>query len=356
MKGARILLLDDNREARWPLARVLRAEGAEVTEADDGTDGLKLMARSDFDIVIADVCMPELGGFGLFSKLRFGDGQESLPYRDIPVVLITGQISRGELARGIEAGLDDFIAKPVDLDEFRARVRAALRRSQAAARPHARTQGDLQDFGISALTQALALSGHSGRLTLRSGKAFGVLDFHRGRLVHAHYTSAGYDQQGEEAALHALALEQGSFELEPVPASAPRTVFGDTQGLILRHAAHADESVFALHAAAGSAPPPGTDPVLMQGADEPVTGSVTGPLPAPISRPVHVDPEPDAAADFDAPADPDAVGDSAAVGEEDDWVDVTVGVTAPAAPAQAGAPPTSGPVEFEIDESDVVRA
>ena len=61
---------------------------------------------------------------------------------------------------------------------------------------------------MSALTQALALSGHSGRLTVRSGKAFGVLDFHGGSLVHAHLTAAGCDQQGDDAALRVLALEQ----------------------------------------------------------------------------------------------------------------------------------------------------
>jgi len=329
VKGARILLLDDNREARWPLARVLRAEGAEVTEADDGTDGLKLLERHGFDLIIADVCMPELGGFGLFSRLRFGDGKEKLPYRDVPVVLVTGEISRGELARGLEAGLDDFIAKPVDLDEFRARVRAVLRRARATARPHARTQGDLRDFGISALAQALALSGHSGRLTIRSGRAFGVLDFHRGHVVHAHCTASGYDRQGEEAALRVLALEQGSFELEPVPASAPRTVFGDTQALILRHATHADESVFGSRSAAGANPPPTTDPVVIGAVVAPppsVTEELTTPVPAAADDVPTVDVE------------------------DDDWVDVTVTVE----PSAAAIEPRSGPVVFEID--DVLRA
>jgi DNA-binding response OmpR family regulator len=330
VKGARILLLDDNREARWPLARVLRSEGAEVTEADDGVDGLKLLERHEYDLVIADVCMPELGGFGMFSKLRFGDGTGTPVHRDLPVVLITGQISRSELARGMEAGLDDFVAKPVDLDEFRARIRAVLRRSRAAARPHTRTQGDLQDFGISALTQALALSGHSGRLTLRSGRAFGVLDFHSGRLVHAHYTAAGYDQQGEEAALHVLALEDGSFELEPVPVSAPRTVFGDTQGLILRHATHADEAAFGARAAAGARPPPDPGPVA--------GNEATGPLPPPITQPVHVHPETvDAARGAPPPSD--------------DWVDITVSVPGAEPPEMVEVEPKSGPVVFEVDDA-----
>ena len=361
MKGATILLLDDNREARWPLARVLRAEGAEVTEADDGTDGLKLLERTEFDLIIADVCMLDLGGFGLFSKLRFGDGEETLPHRDVPIILITGQISRGELARGLEAGLDDFIAKPVDLDEFRARARAVIRRSKACARPHTRTQGDLRDFGISALTQALALSGHSGRLTVRSGKSFGVLDFHSGHLVHAHHTAPGYDQQGEDAALHVLGLEQGSFELEPVPASAPRTIFGDTQGLILRFATHADEHVFVPRTAAGASPPPSAYPAAGP-ASEPVvvhpvatlpasldSGSVTGPLPPPLSQAITSAIVPDV-----QPLDESTLADRPA--EEDDWVDVTIGATPPATETIEISGSRTGPVEFEIDENDFARA
>ncbi len=243
MNGARILLLDDNREARWPLARVLRAEGARVTEADDGSDGLRLLERASFDLVIADVCMPQLGGFGLFSKLRFGSGDgDPLPFRDLPIILITGQVSRSELARGMDAGLDDFVPKPVDLDEFRARVRAAVRRGRAEARPRTRTHGDLADLSLSALAQALHLGNSSLRVCLRSGTAYGVLDFQRGRIAHASYTARGYQVQGDEAAMLVLVADEGTFEIEPLPDTAPRTVFSDTQTVLLRAAAQADES------------------------------------------------------------------------------------------------------------------
>ena len=240
MKGARILLLDDNREARWPLAGCLRRAGAVVTEADDGSDGMRLLGRHAFDRIIADVGMPRLGGFGLFSEMRFGDA-ESARYRHIPVILVTGQVGRGELARGMEAGLEDFVTKPVDLDEFRARVNAVLRRASASARPTARTQGDLQDLRMAALTQALHLGCSSGRLCIRSGTAFGLIDFQRGHIAHAVYTAASESLTGDEAALMALGIDTGTFEILPVPETAPRTVFRDTQGLLLRAATHADE-------------------------------------------------------------------------------------------------------------------
>ncbi len=248
MKGANVLLLDDNREARWPLARVLRQAGAQVTEADDGTDGMRLLERTRFDLIIADVCMPRLGGFGLFSEIRFGD-EDSLPYRHIPIILVTGQVGRGELARGMDAGLDDFITKPIDLEEFKARVGAVLRRTQAAAVPATRTHGDLEDFGMSALTQALHLGCRSGRLCVRSGDAFGLLDFQRGEIAHAVYTAKGYDVHGDEAAMRVLGLDHGTFELQPVPETAPRTAFLDTQSLLLRAATQVDETASAQAAA-----------------------------------------------------------------------------------------------------------
>jgi len=260
VKDARILLLDDNREARWPLARVLRAEGARVTEADDGTDGLRLLERSEFDLIVADVCMPRLGGFGLFSQLRFGDGESALKHRHLPIILITGQVSRAELARGMDAGLDDFVPKPVDLDEFRSRIRAVIRRTRASCPPKARTQGHLSDIGLSALTQALHLGCSSGRLCVRSGTAHGILDFQRGHISHAAYTAQGYQVQGDEAALLVLAATEGTFELEPIPDSAPRTVFSDTQTILLRAATQADESGTAASAAESLAAAPQADP------------------------------------------------------------------------------------------------
>ncbi len=270
MKGARILLLDDNREARWPLARVLRTEGAQVTEADDGTDGLRLLERGTFDLIIADVCMPRLGGFGLFSQLRFGEGGETdLPHRELPIILITGEVTRGDLARGLDAGLDDFVAKPVDLEEFRGRVRAALRRAQARAKPSARTQGDVRDLPVSALTQALHIAARSGRLCIRSGTAYGVIDFQRGRITNANYTAPGFDMRGEDAAMLVLGMTEGTFEVLPVPETASHSVTTDTDVLLVRALAHASAQ--------------GGDPELAPRGPEPKSGPITASLPPPLT-------------------------------------------------------------------------
>src|SRR6185295_3158573 len=146
VKGARILLLEDDRETRWALATVLRREGCRVTEAADGDAGLKSLARNAYDLCVSDVCMPGIGGFGFFSAMRFGGDPGLAERKKIPVLLMSGKVPTRELAQALDAGVDDFMEKPVDPEEFKARVRASLRRSRASQAPSARTNGNLADF------------------------------------------------------------------------------------------------------------------------------------------------------------------------------------------------------------------
>jgi DNA-binding response OmpR family regulator len=201
--------LEDDRDTRWALAMVLRQEGAEVTEAPDGREGLGLLSRGQYDLVISDVSMSGLGGFGVFAALRFGDGEKFEAHRSLPMMIVSGRASRGELARALDAGVDEFMVKPVDPDEFKARVRTVLRRARRAAPPQARTSGDLRDFGMRSLGQALHTAGRTARLMVQCGDRCGVLDFLNGRIVHAEYEAPGVADRGETAAVDVLALEDG---------------------------------------------------------------------------------------------------------------------------------------------------
>lgn len=242
MRGARILLLEDDRDTRWALATVLRQEGVEVTEAADGREGLALLARAQFDLVISDVSMPGLGGFGVFAALRFGDGERFEAHKGMPMMIVSGRASRGELARALDAGVDEFMIKPVDPDEFKARVRTLLRRSRRATPPAARTSGDLRDFGMRSLGQALHTAGRTARLMVQSGDRCGLLDFLNGRIVHAEFEGPGVQDRGETAAVDVLAMEDGVFQITGIPSTVIRSVFSDTEPLLLRACARADES------------------------------------------------------------------------------------------------------------------
>lgn len=242
MQGAKILLLDDDRETRWAVATVLRQAGAQVTEGADGEEGLRLLLRQRFDLCLTDVCMPGLGGFGLYTALRFGGGDELEWARTLPVILISGKVPCRELVHALDAGVDDVLEKPFDPEELKARVRSALRRARLVGNTTTRTRGDLADFGMACLAQALHLGGRSARVVVESPVASALLDFHRGAIAHATFLGAEGDFRGAEAAVHALALAEGVFEVVALPDPAPRSVFEDTPGLLLRAATLHDET------------------------------------------------------------------------------------------------------------------
>ena len=241
MQGAKILVIDDDRETRWALGMVLRREGAQVTECSDGEEGLRSLLRAPCDLVVSDVCMPGLGGFGLYAALRFGDTPEIEPCRAVPMILLSGRVPSRDLAQALDAGVDDIMEKPVDPEEFKARVRATLRRARAGAAPRARTRGDLSDFGMPALAQALHLAARSLRLFVQAGFVSATVDFHAGAIAHAVYEEPGAEYRGDDGAVRALGLLKGVFQILPLPSPAPRTVSSETAALLLRAATRVDE-------------------------------------------------------------------------------------------------------------------
>ena len=241
MQGTRILLLEDDRETRWALATVLRREGCRVTEATNGEEGLRFLARGGYDLCISDVCMPGMGGFGFFAAVRFGEDPALAERKATPILLLSGKVPTRELAQALDAGVDEFMEKPVDPEEFKARVRAVLRRSRATAAPTARTCGDLSDFSMAALAQTFHAAGRNARIMVQAGPVRAVLDFQLGSIKNATIDGPTMDGKGDAAAVEALGMERGTFEILPVPESVPHTVFVDTPSLILRAATRTDE-------------------------------------------------------------------------------------------------------------------
>jgi DNA-binding response OmpR family regulator len=241
VQGTRILLLEDDRETRWALATVLRREGCRVTEAGNGEEGLRFLVRSAFDLCISDVCMPGMGGFGFFAAVRFGENPELLPRRNVPIMLLSGKVPTRELAQALDAGVDEFLEKPVDPEEFKARIRAVLRRARSGAAPSARTSGNLSDFCMGALAQTLNMAGRSARLKVQHGQVTALLDFQRGQIKNASIDGPSLEAKGDAAAVEALGIQYGTFEILPIPDAVPHTVFLDTASLILRAATRTDE-------------------------------------------------------------------------------------------------------------------
>ncbi|HUR36755.1 MAG TPA: HD domain-containing phosphohydrolase [Terriglobales bacterium] len=119
--SARVLVADDERENRELLSDMLDAEGHSVVTANDGRHCLEMFARERPDIVLLDVHMPAPDGFAVCRLIK-SDPDTRL----IPVVMVTGHAQSDDRMRGIDAGADDFLIKPIDRSQLLARVRSLL--------------------------------------------------------------------------------------------------------------------------------------------------------------------------------------------------------------------------------------
>ncbi|WP_438018320.1 ATP-binding protein [Sorangium sp. So ce315] len=118
---ARVLVVEDNPDMASYVESVLSADH-EVALATNGREALESIGASRPDVIVSDVMMPEMDGFELVARLK---GNPEL--RDIPILLLTARASRAEAVVGLEVGADDYVSKPFDPLELKARVRAAER-------------------------------------------------------------------------------------------------------------------------------------------------------------------------------------------------------------------------------------
>lgn len=117
-----VLVVDDSALQRTLLATMLRRQGYLVTEAANGLDALRRADTQSFDLVISDWMMPEMDGLSLCRALRTKGSNAYLYF-----ILLTAKHEKDEIARGLDAGADDFLIKPVDGTELSARMRAGAR-------------------------------------------------------------------------------------------------------------------------------------------------------------------------------------------------------------------------------------
>lgn len=120
----RLLLADDDRAIRESLERALELEGYLVTSVADGVQALSAIRRETPDVVVLDVMMPGVDGLGVCRVIR-ADGLL------VPVLMLTARVEVDARVEGLDAGADDYLAKPFELEELLARLRALLRRVPA---------------------------------------------------------------------------------------------------------------------------------------------------------------------------------------------------------------------------------
>ena len=118
-----ILVVEDNRNLSEMVGEYLESKGFGVDYAGDGMDGYRLAADNSYDVIVLDLMLPRLDGLEVCRRLR-NEAKKSTP-----VLMLTARDTLNDKVVGLEAGADDYLVKPFDLDEMVARVHAVARRA-----------------------------------------------------------------------------------------------------------------------------------------------------------------------------------------------------------------------------------
>ncbi|MET1011899.1 MAG: response regulator [Actinomycetota bacterium] len=119
----KVLVIDDEPQILRALRRSLEAQDYEVATADDGEEGLAVAAAQVPNLVVLDLGLPDLDGTEVIRRLR--------SWTDVPVIVLSVREGRSDKIEALDAGADDYVTKPFDVEELLARMRAALRRTDA---------------------------------------------------------------------------------------------------------------------------------------------------------------------------------------------------------------------------------
>ena len=118
-----VLVADDDSDILSLVAFRLERAGYDVVTAADGEEALRLALDRTPDLAVLDVMMPKMTGYDVTREIRQNDA-----VRQMPIILLTARVQEGDVARGFDAGADDYIKKPFSPQELRARVQAVLGR------------------------------------------------------------------------------------------------------------------------------------------------------------------------------------------------------------------------------------
>ena len=208
MKGSRILVVDDEQQILRALRTSLRGAGYEVETADTAESALAAAAMRPPEAVILDLVLPDGTGTEVVRELR--------TWSDAPVIVLSAVEDEHEKVAALDAGADDYVTKPVGIDELIARLRAALRRAAPSAEPLitiGELEVDLEKREVKVSGKPIHLTPHQFDLLRVMARNEGKLLTHRAILQEV--WGPGY---GSESNLLHVHVSQLRRKIEPDPA------------------------------------------------------------------------------------------------------------------------------------------
>jgi DNA-binding response OmpR family regulator len=228
--SSRLLLVDDDPALVRLFSAMMAKSGFEVVTAADGQEGLEVALDQRPDLVIADLDMPRLDGWGLLRALR-ADHRIG----EVPLIFLSSQDDYRESLKAMQAGAQDYVAKGGKLDALVARVRAVLAPRDAfltsvyaGERAHTR----IQDVGLQWTLRRLASLQASGVIQARDPFWTLQLGFDAGQLVHAAAASGADRLEGAAALASLVVMRVGDLLFDPRAGLPSRNFFGPANALL----------------------------------------------------------------------------------------------------------------------------
>lgn len=192
----RLLLIEDDRALAHGIRVALSTEGYTLDWLDDGVSGLHALRSETFDLLVLDLGLPRLDGVELLRLIR---SQK----QGLPVLVLTARDGVAERIAALDEGADDYLVKPFDVDELKARIRALLRRSQGRAQPLIEHAG----VSLDPASQQVRHLGEEIILTAMEYQLLHQLMVHPGKVVTRERLSTtlyGWQEKAESNTLEVL--------------------------------------------------------------------------------------------------------------------------------------------------------
>jgi two-component system phosphate regulon response regulator OmpR len=242
--GAHILVVDDDKRIRTLLSRFLAKEGYLVSAAANAAEAMLRMRDLVFDLIVLDVMMPGESGTQFAARLRMREE----PWRSAPILMLTALKETKDRLEGLEAGVDDYLAKPFEPRELSLRIASILRRTAIARRPRKTVKvARFGDFAFDLGRGELCRGDAPVRLTTREREILRLLArseddiVSRLQLAHRDVTN-GQERASERSVDVEIARLRRKIESDPTAPRHLQTVRGQGYRLLAERIHNETES------------------------------------------------------------------------------------------------------------------
>jgi len=170
----RILLVDDEPLILKGLRYTLEQEGYETDSAADGEEAISKFFSGDFDLVLLDVMLPKLDGIAVCQRIR--------EYSSVPIIMLTAKGEDMDKILGLEYGADDYMTKPFNILEVKARIKTILRRTSHAAGAEEKKVVRVRDMEVNVVNRTVTLGGKDVKLTAKEFDLLQLFINNRGKV------------------------------------------------------------------------------------------------------------------------------------------------------------------------------